>query len=195
MTGERLKRALLKVHALVEQLEAEPDHVRQVSQLALAFFDQTLSLHGLSTADRALLEAAALLHDTGYRFGPSGHHKRSRDIILKLDLSPFTPEEQRMVACIARYHRKAHPKSSHAVYGQLPPEKQQVVAGLAAILRIADGLDRSHSASVKALRVIQGEKEVRVEAQGASLLDLAGGQRKQQLFEEIFERELHLLRS
>ena len=192
MTPMDLDAALRQVHALVDTLEDEPAHVRQVCRLALELFDQTVSLHGGGGAARALLEAAALLHDTGYRLGAQGHHKRSRDIILGLEIPGFSEEARRMVACIARYHRKSHPNAAHRVFRELAPEAQGLVTALAAILRIADGLDRAHGGCVQGLRVQLEEKKVIVRAPGASPVDLYGARRKSGLFEEVFGVEVHL---
>ena len=98
---------------LMLEHDPEPEHATQVCRIALELFDGALRLHGLASEHRRLLTAAALLHDTGYSVDPMRHHKGSRDIILASILPGFAKQEQAIIACVARYHRKAHPKESH----------------------------------------------------------------------------------
>ena len=141
------------LRALAREIDLEPDHVFQVCKTALSIFDQTHELHLLGAAERPLLEAGALLHDCGFQRGPQRHHKHSRDLILELELPGFSDSEKKIVACVARYHRKAAPEPTHAVFRDLSPQEQAVVSRLAAILRVADGLDRLHVASAQSIRV------------------------------------------
>src|SRR5262249_57527768 len=59
--------------------------------------------------------------------------------------------EVETIAQVARGHRKQAPKPSEL--DALPPRVRPVVRGLAAVLRVADALDRTHSAAVRAVRV------------------------------------------
>lgn len=104
------------VRTLAHELDPEPEHVFQVGKTALSLFDQTTALHGLGEDERPLLEAAALLHDTGLRKGVQRHHKHSRDVIMGLELPGFSGNEKKIIACIARYHRKAEPRREHGIF-------------------------------------------------------------------------------
>ena len=107
----------------------------------------------LNPDDRPLLEAAARLQDVGYLINYDQHHKHSYHLILNSRLAGFRPRELELIANVARYHRGARPKHKHANFRQLPPEDQRRVEQLAAILRLAGGLDRSHSQQVKDVTV------------------------------------------
>ncbi len=183
------------VRAMAEELDIEPGHAFQVCQTALALFDQTTGLHGLGPSERDLLEAAALLHDTGYRISVQGHHKHSRDVILGLELPGFSDEERKAVACIARYHRKADPKPGHTLFGALSATDQEIVRRLAAFLRLADGLDRLHIASAQSVRVESNENLVRILVKQRRLCptDVWGGQRKCGLFERVFNVRVEVM--
>ena len=87
-------------------------------------------------------QAAAMLHDVGYYVAYDRHHKHSYHLILHANLPPFTRREMAMVASIARYHTKSLPKRAHESWATLDPPDRLTVRSLAAILRIADGLDR-----------------------------------------------------
>lgn len=135
-------------------------HVRQVLFLAQQIFDGVAFYFGLGWRERAWLSAAALLHDIGWAYGATAHHKTSRDVILADTTLPLSLWERRIVALLARYHRRSCPKANHAVYKDLNPYEQETVGVLAGILRIADGLDRSHDGRVAQLRVVLGAEQV-----------------------------------
>ena len=95
------------------------------------------------------------MHDVGISVSFQGHHKRSRDIILAAEFPAFTDRQRAIIACLARYHRKALPSPDHAVFADLRPADQTLVTNLSALLRVADGLDREHGHVVKELRLVQ----------------------------------------
>ena len=129
------------------------DHGAQVATLALALFDQTRFIHGLGPREREWLEYAALLHDIGHHISYEDHHKHSAYLIRNGGLRGFDPTEIEAIALIARYHRLASPKKSHPEYGALKAPIRKIVKNLAAILRLAEGLDRSHAQVVRNLDV------------------------------------------
>jgi exopolyphosphatase / guanosine-5'-triphosphate,3'-diphosphate pyrophosphatase len=187
-TRQEEAKPLDAVRALAMKLDPEPEHPLQVTRLALELFDKTLALHRLGPAERRLLEAAALLHDTGYRKSALRHHKHSRDIILKQDLPGFSELERKQIALIARYHRGATPKPGHRFFCDLDDAAKDRVSKLAAILRVADGLDRVHLASVESLEVLQagGTLRIGVHQRHPCPEDLEAGLKKRVLFEEVF---------
>lgn len=179
---------LTGVRRLAGAMNENPEHATQVRAIALALFDETVELHGLDPAERRLLEAAALLHDIGHSMRRKPHHKASRDGILDAEFEEFTEREQRMIACVARYHRKAHPKRDHRIYRDLDPVDQVIVHALAAILRIADGLDRAHASSVAGVRarLVGDVLRITVTQRFPFEEDVEGGMRKRRLFEQTF---------
>ncbi len=180
--------AIRTAQALARRLDPDPPHAFQVAKLALVLFDATMEFHALGPKERRLLHLAALTHDTGHSVDMLLHHKRARDIILAHDLEGVSRNEHRVIACVARYHRKAHPLGSHKIYRDLDPLRQQIVRKLAALLRIADGLDRSHTASARDLRVDRVDAGVRisVDQRTKNSTDIWGANRKRGLFEEVF---------
>ena len=173
--------------------DSEFSHALQVARNSLQLFDPLVKLHGLGRRARILLHASALMHDTGYENAAGEHHKGSRDQILAAQLKGFTNKEHRVMACIARYHRGALPKPSHKIYSKLSERRQAIVGILAAFLRIADGLDRSHVSSVQSIRVeYQQGNTIHVYVKQVELnrTDIAGGMRKNDLFEKIFDARL-----
>jgi len=187
-TSTKPDRSLAAIRRLAREVDPEPAHAFQVCRLAQIFFDRTKEIHGLDRDARRLITAAALLHDIGHTISVQGHHKHARDLILDYDLNGFTDRERSIVACVARYHRKAHPRPGHKVFADLVHDDQTLVTRLAALLRIADGLDRAHDAAVRDIRVKQTNDAVVIHAalRRPSPTDIWGGQRKCGLFQEAF---------
>lgn len=168
---------------------SEP-HARQVSRLALELFDQTRSLHGLGANERELLDYAALLHDIGEHVSTTGHHKHGAYLIRHAQLRGFTPEEVQLLAALARWHRRGEPKIGDD-FGLADRRHLRVMA---ALLRLADGLDRSRSNAVEHVDVSIGPSLVvlRLRSTRDTELELWGARRKRDLFEKIFERDLEI---
>jgi exopolyphosphatase/guanosine-5'-triphosphate,3'-diphosphate pyrophosphatase len=138
---------------LGERCSYYPDHAAQVAGLAQKIFDRTQSIHGLGAREREWLEYGALLHDVGAHISYEAHHKHSYYLIRHGELRGFDPEEVEVIGLIARYHRQALPKKSHEGFRELSKELRRSVKILAAMVRLAEGLDRSHVQVVKDLTV------------------------------------------
>jgi exopolyphosphatase/guanosine-5'-triphosphate,3'-diphosphate pyrophosphatase len=127
------------------------EHAQQVARLALNIFDQTRSVHGLGDREREWLEYGALLHDVGVHISYERHHRHSYYLIKNGDLRGFDPDEIEVIALIARYHRQATPKKSHDGYGDLRGAQRRTVKALSAMVRLAEGLDRSHAQALEGI--------------------------------------------
>ena len=90
-------------------------------RLAVALFEQTRGIHGLTDREREWLEYAALLHDVGVHISYESHHKHSYYLIKNGDLRGFEPDEIETIALVARYHRRATPKRQHDGYVRSRP--------------------------------------------------------------------------
>ena len=132
------------IYHLAESCHYEPRHAATVRRLAQSLFEQLRDLHALGSAEREYLEAAAILHDVGYHISHAQHHKHSYYLIRHSELLGFSDREIEIIANVARYHRKSHPKPKHEGLPRLAERDRDIVAALSAILRIADGLDRRH---------------------------------------------------
>ncbi len=155
---------LMEVRVLMRQREHEPQHVEHVATLALQLFDGLAALHGLGLEERFLLHAAALLHDIGWSLAKDGkrHHKLSARIIMEHPWPTIPPDMVHRMACIARYHRKSPPRAHHTLFAMLSDGDRNQVRKLAALLRIADGLDRPHLQRVR-------QVEARIVPEGVTL--------------------------
>ncbi len=188
------------VMELGERCNFLADHARQVARLALQLFDQLKANHGLGSQEREWLEYAALLHDVGTHISYERHHKHSYYLIKNGDLRGFEPVEIDIIALVARYHRQAPPRKSHEGFGTLPGRSRDVVKLLGALLRLAEGLDRSHAQAVSALRVRstdgkRGAWMIRLRTAGDAELELWAAHRHVAVLAELLKRpiefELH----
>lgn len=183
-----------EILALTRAKEARPVHTQHVTQLALQLFDQLVSLHGLGGRERLLLEAAGHLHDIGHQcaFTGEGHHKESARLIREHTWTNFTRPEVEIIAQVARYHRKSIPELSHEEFKTLSEWDRRIVQRLAALLRLADSLDRTHAQLVQRVRVELPTNQIvfRLETTGPVWREVRSAQQKGDLAQAVFQRDL-----
>jgi exopolyphosphatase/guanosine-5'-triphosphate,3'-diphosphate pyrophosphatase len=169
-------------------------HMEQDAYLATKIFRLTRDLHGLPQEYEELLEYAALLHDIGYFFGYDVHHKHAHRMIMSAEIPGLTEREKTLVANIARYHRSARPKLKHKAFAALSEEDREVVTRLGAILRLADGLDRSHTNAVQDLECeIIGQHVIfTLHPPHGNEIERWAGLKKSRFFQEVFDVTVEL---
>lgn len=179
------------VIGLARRCQAPEAHSRHVADLALSLFDQTKGEHRLGQQERTWLEYAAILHDIGYLINPRQHHKHAYYLIKHSDLNGLTAEEIDVVANIARYHRRALPSLKHEAFASLTPRLQRTIKILGSLLRIADGLDRTHFSLVHGVKMKFG-KQITIEAHlaGDAEMELWAAKSRVGLFEQVFRRRV-----
>jgi exopolyphosphatase/guanosine-5'-triphosphate,3'-diphosphate pyrophosphatase len=173
----------------------EERHCAHVADLAVQIFDQLAEAPGTAPEkwtgpnNRALLEAAAILHDVGYFVNYSKHHQHSYHLIAHSDLTGFTRRETELIANIARYHCRAEPKRKHPNYAKLAKADRKLVRRLASILRIAEGLDRGHTENVRSIvfRVEEDTACFLLESADDPAVDIWGAEHKSGLFQKVFK--------
>ena|SRR5438477_1992836 len=186
--------ALEEVLALMQTMETRPLHVTHVTNLALQLFDGLSSLHGLGERERVLLEAAGYLHDIGHQFDylGTGHHKESARLIREHPWKNFSAEEVKIVALVARYHRKGLPETEDPHFAELPGSQRRIVQCLAALLRLADSLDRNHEQFVTRIKtdILPNQLVFHLEITGPVLREVSTAQKKGDLARAVFQRDL-----
>jgi len=170
-------------------------HCEQVARLAVEIFEALRDAYALPPAGADILRAAALLHDIGYLINHERHHKHAYHLIMHGDLRGFSAREIELIANVARYHRRAFPKKSHTNFARLDRGERRLVRRLAGILRVADGLDRTHGQVITRVRCRMGDGWVRVHAVAARdpAIELEDAKRKAALFEQAFGGDLDLV--
>jgi exopolyphosphatase / guanosine-5'-triphosphate,3'-diphosphate pyrophosphatase len=152
-------------------------------------------VHGGDPAERELLTAAARLHDIGTSIDYDDHHKHSRYLILSAGLPGFAPRETALIGQMCRYHRKGTP-----TLGEMEPLTRPgddaLLDRCAAVLRVAEQLERSRDQAVDAvrLRVNDGTAELSLEAHEDVTVASWGAQRQADVFERGFGLGLEVSR-
>ena len=137
---------------LARRCNSDERHTAHVTRLALRLFDETQSLHGLGPEDREMLEFASMLHDIGQHVSRKGHHRHAAYLVENAQLRGFEPSEIDFLATLVRHHRRGDPKPSEARFAALSADDRVRVRKLAALLRVADGLDRGRRGVVDDVR-------------------------------------------
>ncbi|HYW70733.1 MAG TPA: Ppx/GppA phosphatase family protein [Pyrinomonadaceae bacterium] len=187
------------VHAVGRRFGYEEVHAHHVARLAERIFDY-LSRSNLPTNldrhRRTMLSAAGLLHDVGYHIAHEAHHKHSLYLIKNSELTGFSEAERDVIANVARYHRGSEPKERHENFAALNEVDRDTVNSLAAILRIADALDRRHDSRVSDLRCVRNGRVVHIELVSPANCDreILAAEQKREFFEKVFNCRLEFSR-
>lgn len=186
--------AMRQLENVARRMNVDHQHAENVLRLAASLFRQLKPLHGLGGKDRFLLEAACLLHDVGITEGVKGHHRSSYRLIMEAEL-PLGAEDKRMVACMARYHRKRLPRDGDDEISALGEKDRRRLYALTSILRIADGLDYQHGGVVKEVEctIADAEITIRIASEDDWTPEAEAAMRKADLFERTFGRKVRIV--
>ncbi|MBZ5644722.1 MAG: HD domain-containing protein [Acidobacteriia bacterium] len=173
------------------RLRCDLKHAEQVRLLALQLFDKLWPYHHLDFESRTILEAAAILHDSGELINRKGHHRHGEYLVWNAKIPGLRGWAKNMTACLVRYHnKKSEPSAKHKVFAALDPKHRKTARILSGILRLAERLESDHRQAIARLSLEGGPRDVRihVELRDNSRLNLAGIERKARLL----EKELNL---
>src|SRR5260221_521303 len=185
------RQLLVGTRSFARRMEYDQRHAEHVRELSILLFDELQPVHHLPAESRVLLEAGALLHDTGHMISHRGHHKHGEYLALNGDIPGLQGRDRAVVAALVRYHnRKSVPAGHHVAYSSLNNNDQRTVRRLAAILRIAEALDHSHRQRGTNLDASfqRGAVGVQISARGDAAEDLRDANRSA----ERFEKEFHV---
>jgi len=185
---------LSAARSLGRKYQYDENHAERVRELAELIFDEVKGEHRLTDTHRLYLQVAALLHDIGLFVSPRAHHKHSFYLIATSDLFGLRRKELELIANVARYHRRALPRRSHDRFVSLERDERVTVSKLAAILRVANALDKGNMAKVTDVKVVREGDQIVLVAQNVSDLTmervtLAG---RSNLFTEVFGKKIAL---
>lgn len=188
-TLARPKDRFESVRAFARKCHSSERHCEHVARLAGELFDGLRAHHELAPEGREILMAAALLHDVGYLINHAKHHRHAYHLIQHAELAGWTAREVELIANVARYHRKAAPKKRHPNFARLERADRGLVRHLAAILRVADGLDRTHTQRITAVGVEAGRTATRLvlAAETDPQVERWDAERKASLFSRVFD--------
>jgi exopolyphosphatase/guanosine-5'-triphosphate,3'-diphosphate pyrophosphatase len=184
----RPKDRMESVRAFARKCRSSERHCEHVARLAAQLFDGLRVPFDLPAEGRDILIAATLLHDVGYLINHAKHHKHAYHLIQHADLQGFSTREVEVIANVARYHRKASPKKRHPNFARLDRADRLLVRQLAALVRVADGLDRTHTQRVTGVGVETARGKIRLvlEAVSDPQVEVWDAERKAGLFARAF---------
>jgi exopolyphosphatase/guanosine-5'-triphosphate,3'-diphosphate pyrophosphatase len=176
----------------------ERDHSEHVAALALALLSDLADVDRVRDALKGelevpeMLESAGVLHDVGVPIDYERHHKVARRIVELAWFPGASPRLRAIIANIARYHRKSLPTPDHVAFARLTRRDQAIVRVLAGVLRVADGLDRTHTGSVHGVRVRITPSLIEITAEGARSGDanIKAAQKKSDLLAAVTRRKV-----
>jgi exopolyphosphatase/guanosine-5'-triphosphate,3'-diphosphate pyrophosphatase len=185
------------VEGMAKRYDVSMKHARHVAFLSHRLFETLQPVHRLPPAAGKLLEAAAILHDVGHFVSNTGHHKHSAYLVANSDMPGFTDKERLNIAALCRFHRKSMPQQRHIHFQALDMEARRWVMSLAALLRIADSLDRGHSQKVRDLTTSlrDGSICLTIEAESDADLEVWSAGEASKIFSEIYQQPLQLQRA
>lgn len=163
-------------------------HALHVASLCDELFEALVKEHHLDSWYRYILHIAALLHDIGTYVSPRSHHKHSMYLIMNSELFGLNAIDTKLIALIARYHRRSVPKLMHTDYMSLDKGNRLIVNKLAAILRVADALDRSAEQQARKIKCQVKEKKLLIKMLGVDDISVEeiGLQSKGTFFEDVY---------
>ncbi len=194
--GPQLRAAALsRLRTWAGYLDPDFLHSQRVAQMALHLYDG-LKDAGLLTVGtvaansgaansrpanlepdwRAVLRAAALMHDVGKAKGTDKHQKTSYRMIRGLARPlGWSAREMALAAVVARYHCGALPRPGAKTMQVLELAERPIAMELAGVLRLANALDLRHgrggNEDARRLEVCVQDRFVLVRVAGYSALD------------------------
>ncbi len=179
---------LRSARILARRYQSDPSHGEHVGNICARFFDELADLHQLSAHDGLLLKVAAILHEVGTYVSPRAHHKHSEYLILNSEVFGLDRLDVTIVGQIARYHRHAVPSLDHPGYAALGVDDRIRVCKLAALLRVADALERTHAQRVSQIEIIRDSGKLRLRLPGVAdaVVERLAMASKADLFEQVF---------
>ena len=151
---EELREELITfVYNIAKYYRYDNAHAKQVTKFAQIIFERTAKIHGLGTRERLMLSVAAILHDIGKCINLRQHYRYSASLILSSDIFGFSDAEKKIIAASVYQHARNILTFDNNSISVLDRQEVSLVAKLAAILRVADALDRSYKQKIKDLKI------------------------------------------
>jgi exopolyphosphatase/guanosine-5'-triphosphate,3'-diphosphate pyrophosphatase len=160
-----------------------------LEKIAVTIFDSMKAVHGLSRRERLLLQIATLLHDCGKYISLVNLGECSYNIIMSTEIIGLSHMEREIVANVVKYNHMDF--DYYEVIGRnsdIDRESYLVIAKLTAILKVANGLDRSHKQKFKDIRTTLKDEQLIITVDSSVDITLEKGLfvKRAEFFEEVF---------
>lgn len=184
-------------HTIGRRYLYDKKHISQVERLAVIIFDKLAKHYGMGERERLLLRGAAILHDIGKYICMRSHSAYTYELIMATDIIGFSDRDKKIIALAAYYHANKLFDQTNSKAPVVDKDLIAVVAKLAAIIRLADAMDRSYLQKIRQCSVVIKDKMLLVQA--VSKKDLALEEwtfaSKASFFEEVYGLEAVLQRA
>ncbi len=189
MSEENIADVVGNAKKIAEKFNYNREHCERVESISNFLFDKLKRLHGLNN-EKTLLRVSAVLHDIGKFISLDRHNLHSYNLIRSLEIFGMSSEHMDMISNIAYYHSTIKPDKRHTNYSVLSRDQRTTVSKLAAILRMADALDRSHKGKLKVDSAKIREKKLIITARADMTTDTSLEEwtfkKKSEFFTEVF---------
>ena len=172
-----------------KRYKGSEERSRTLELIALQIFDSMKRIHGLKERDRLLLRLCAILHDCGKYISMQNLSECSYNIIMSTEIIGLTGREREIVANVVRFnHRRFVFYEEQRPEGRLTRKDYMTVTKLTAILRLANGLDRSHKKKFSDVRIRlrEGQLQITVSTKKDITLEKGLFENRANFFEEVF---------
>ncbi len=174
--------------SVAKRYDSNVDHTGNVEKLALSIFDGIKKQVGLGQRERMILQLSCILHDCGKYVNMLNSTLYSYDIVMATEFIGLSEQEKRMIADVIKYNSWPEVPEIHTLTAPLDRKNYIRMLKLSAILRIANGMDRSHRQKIKKISVSLKDKELMIRADTIYDITLEQGimDSKGHFFEEIY---------
>lgn len=181
------------LYGILNSLNCNIGHAEQVYKITLDLFHALKPLHNLNDSYLNILKTGALLHDCGKSISYLQHHRHSFYIILNSYINVLNHKELLMSASIAAMHRFNNFQVPITQFSSIINKLDyKAVTQIGALLKIAEGLDRSVISAVKDVEVSFNDEAVEIYLHSPLNLDVEIHQalRARDFFKEVYNRDL-----
>lgn len=154
---------------LANRYKVDRGHSQQVRKLSSSLFEQLQDLHGLSRHDHLLLKVASILHEVGTFINPKNHHKHGQYIILNSEIFGLSRKDIEIIGLLARHHRHGSPTVDERSYAELDMPTRLRVQKLAALLRVADAMERAHAHRISTFTIRRSARKLELLVRGCTI--------------------------
>lgn len=160
-----------------------------LEKIAMTIFESMKKVHGLGRREGLLLRIATLLHDCGKYISLVNLGECSYNIILSTEIIGLSHKEREIVANVVKYnHMDFDYKEVMGESDAIDREAYLTIAKLTAILKVANGLDRSHKQKFKDVKAVLKDRELVITVEDTVDITLEKGlfTKRSDFFEEVY---------